>query len=115
MGVSVMSKSNRRRSGLSTQQPNLNDRAAAVLERAIHPCVESLEGRRLLSVGAANWGPLDASVVKGFTFDYRNGIVVQPDGKVLVAGYVTGSGKDVAVARFTANGLLDNTANSGAN
>src|SRR5689334_20140786 len=87
----------------------------AILERAIHPCLESLEGRRLLSAGAANWGPLDASVVKGFQFDYRNGIVSQTDGKILVAGYVNNGGNvhDVAVARYNVNGTLDTSYGTG--
>ncbi len=49
-----------------------------------------------------------------FTFDnVAYSAIVQPDGKIVVAGYAKGSVVDYAVARFSANGVLD--ANFGTN
>ena len=43
------------------------------------------------------------------------GVVIQPDGKIVVAGTVQGSGttRDIALARFNANGTLDTTFGTG--
>lgn len=45
--------------------------------------------------------------------DYAQGVVVQDDGKILLAGFSSnGSNTDFALARFQANGTLDSTFNS---
>ena len=38
---------------------------------------------------------------------------IQPDGKILLAGYATNADTDFAVARYTGNGVLDTTFNPG--
>src|SRR5690242_13062264 len=79
---------------------------------------ETLERRRLLSAGGVNFGPspvADPSSfdVHAFHFDYHNGIAVQSDGKILAAGYIgtsgTGTGRDLAIARYNADGTIDNS------
>jgi uncharacterized delta-60 repeat protein len=39
--------------------------------------------------------------------EQANAVLVQPDGKIVAAGYTTGANEDIAVARYTANGTLD--------
>ena len=40
--------------------------------------------------------------------DYAHAVAIQSDGKIVTAGYTsTGTGQDIAVARFNSNGLLD--------
>jgi uncharacterized delta-60 repeat protein len=49
----------------------------------------------------------------GTGFDYGRAIALQPDGKILVAGYATVAGnKDFALVRYTANGSLDASFNT---
>ena len=44
------------------------------------------------------------------TGDYvRDSVIVQPDGKVLVAGYTQGGNNNIALARYLSNGSLDAT------
>ncbi len=48
------------------------------------------------------------------TLDIGTSVALQPDGKLLVAGYtVTGSGTDFALLRYNANGTLDTTFGGG--
>lgn len=96
---------------------NLHQRKAPSARRRIAAAaVEALEARQLLSAGDTNFEPLGIAL-KGFQFDYHNGVTTQQDGKILVAGYVgttgVGTGTDVAVARFNANGTVDGTYGSG--
>jgi uncharacterized delta-60 repeat protein len=49
-----------------------------------------------------------ATIDFGSTSDIAAGVVLQPDGKIVVAGY-SQSAEDVAVARLNANGSLDAT------
>jgi uncharacterized delta-60 repeat protein len=49
-----------------------------------------------------------ATIDFGSTEDLANGAVLQPDGKIVVAGY-TQADEDVAVARLNANGSPDAT------
>src|SRR4051812_44510698 len=80
--------------GAATRAPISAADGAAVGAR-----LEALEGRRLLSAGESNFDPL-STAVRGFMFDYHNGVVAQADGKILVAGYVgtsgVGTGTDIA-------------------
>jgi uncharacterized delta-60 repeat protein len=61
------------------------------------------------SFGSGGW-----AVTNFFGYDdHGRALVRQPDGKLLVAGYVnTGSEYDIAVARYTASGTLDTTFDS---
>jgi uncharacterized delta-60 repeat protein len=45
------------------------------------------------------------------TNEYSRAMVIQPDGKIVLAGYASGANNDVALARFNANGTLDTTFN----
>jgi len=49
------------------------------------------------------------TIAFGTSSDYAYGVAVQPDGKIVVAGYayMNGTGGDFALARFTAAGDLD--------
>lgn len=88
---------------------------AARLRAAVRAPVEHLEGRTLFAAGDVLTAPFVAAV-NGFNFNYRSGVVVQPDGKFLAAGYVNstvGNGRDIAVARYNANGSLDTTYGTG--
>jgi uncharacterized delta-60 repeat protein len=64
---------------------------------------------RLLPNGALDPtfdGDGTATIDFGSTSDIAAGVVLQPDGKIVVAGYTQAS-EDVAVARLNANGSLD--------
>ena len=114
--ASANRSSNRRRLQSAQVTPLPNDVRRATLAAAIAPCFEGLERRQLLSAGDLNFGPINADV-RGFQFDYRNGIATQSDGKMLVAGYVgtsgVGTGKDIAVARYNVNGSIDTSYGGG--
>ena len=46
----------------------------------------------------------------GTYFDWATGVVVQPDGKLVVAGYgYSGTDNDIAVARYNSDGSLDSS------
>jgi uncharacterized delta-60 repeat protein len=45
----------------------------------------------------------------GSSADYGNGMILQPDGKIVVAGYATLSNDDFAVVRYNTDGSLDTT------
>jgi uncharacterized delta-60 repeat protein len=79
------------------------------------PTVEQLEDRNLLSVGFldSSFGAAGVATAHfaGFDSSAAVGAVVQPDGKIVVAG-AAGSGT-YALARFNANGTLDNTFGTG--
>ena len=85
-------------------------------------------GRDLVLARFAADGSLDSSFGKddgdgtdgvvtwdsGSGDDQANAVALQPDGKVLVAGYAAnGTYADLAVARFTAEGALDTTFGAG--
>jgi uncharacterized delta-60 repeat protein len=68
-------------------------------------------------VASSQDGTLDATfgtggtttlVFSGFASDART-IAIQPDGKILIAGTAAGGGSSVAIARYTAAGVLDAT------
>jgi uncharacterized delta-60 repeat protein len=95
--MSMQTKSGEVRKGSKGSLQQGTDR----IRRAAAACFEQLEGRTLFSAGALQFGPIDAAV-KGFTFDYRSGVVSQPDGKFLVGGYLeSGGNRDFAVARYS--------------
>lgn len=49
----------------------------------------------------------------GISWSYCNSMAIQPDGKIVVAGYCNnGTDMDFFVARYNTNGMLDNTFNS---
>ncbi len=48
----------------------------------------------------------------GLGFDQALSLVIQPDGKILLAGYATEAGYSFALARYDTNGSLDTTFNS---
>jgi uncharacterized delta-60 repeat protein len=79
------------------------------------PTVEQLEDRNLLSAGFLDSAFGNAGVATahfaGFDSSSAVGAVVQPDGKIVVAG-VAGSAT-YAVARFNPTGTLDNTFGTG--
>lgn len=55
-------------------------------------------------------------VVEQNFFEYNNNptsIRVQPDGKILIGGYISSATDDLAVFRFNANGSVDNTFGNG--
>jgi uncharacterized delta-60 repeat protein len=47
------------------------------------------------------------------TSDVVDGLALQPDGKIVAAGYATNATNDFAVVRYNANGTLDGTFGSG--
>lgn len=89
------------------------------------------DGRIVLTGGANNGSNYDFGVVRynpdgspdmsfdddgklttaiGSGYDYPHGVVIQPDGKIVVAGTVhNGSNYDFALIRYNANGSLDNS------
>lgn len=52
---------------------------------------------------------------EGFTTEEANGVVAQPDGKIIAAGFAQSSTiiGDFALARYNSNGTLDNNFNTG--
>ena len=46
-------------------------------------------------------------------FDYLNSVAVQPDGKIVAAGYTSQNNGEIAVFRFNQNGTLDNSFSGG--
>ncbi|HEX4794500.1 MAG TPA: SdrD B-like domain-containing protein [Humisphaera sp.] len=76
--------------------------------------IESLEARRLLSAGAFDTSfSFDGKVTSAFGTSTGGGrsVAIQGDGKILVAGFATGSdgSEDFAVARFNTDGTFDTT------
>jgi len=69
--------------------------------------------------GAVDEGDLDSSFNAGGQFpgvqitpigtgdDAANAVAIQPDGKIVVAGYATSADKDIAVTRYLPTGVLD--------
>ncbi len=48
------------------------------------------------------------------SYDFLNGMALQPDGKIILAGYTSGGGSsDFLLIRYNANGTLDQTFGSG--
>lgn len=101
--------------GLSALVDRSNHKLArkARLEKAVRPCLELMESRRLLSAGDLD-PTLDtdgialAPVSAGN--DFGQAIAVQSDGKLVVAGFTfDGFQQNVAVARFNPNGSLDSS------
>lgn len=56
-------------------------------------------------------GKVTTQVDSPSTYDYTKGIVVQPNGKIIVAGssFSSGSVSDYLVIRYNSNGVIDNT------
>src|SRR5262249_14246648 len=89
--------------------------------RTLKPTLELLEDRCLLSAGALD--PTFGSGGKVFTdlsgpgtgTDSARGVVVQPDGKILVAGVAAQAATkyDFALARYNSDGTLDSTFGTG--
>src|SRR4051794_18179788 len=80
---------------------------------------ETLESRTLLSAGDLDSsfgaaGQLTTRFRDGHTA-MANAVVTQSDGKIIAAGLtnVSGSQKDIAIARYKTNGKLDSTFGSG--
>ena len=71
-----------------------------------------------LDSGFGNGGKV-TTAISGSGGDYAGGVVVQSDGKIVLAGYsLNGSGTmssnyDFALARYNANGTLDSSFGSG--
>jgi uncharacterized delta-60 repeat protein len=83
-----------------------------------HPAVEPLEARDLLSAGALDptWNLTGQASVSftNFSPDNAQAVALQTDGKVVVAGCVSGPASfDGALARFNADGSLDTSFGSG--
>ena len=68
-----------------------------------------------LDTGFGTGGKIVTPVGTGTSGDVGNSVKVQADGKIVVAGYGTGSGTgiDFAVVRYNANGTLDTTFGTG--
>jgi hypothetical protein len=80
------------------------------------PRVEPLEDRTMLSAGDLDPGfGSGGKVLTPFTADARpQGVLLQSDGKIVVAGTVGNSPtSDLALARYTGRGMLDQTFGSG--
>jgi uncharacterized delta-60 repeat protein len=65
--------------------------------------------------GAFGTGGIVSVAFSGGSFDAAHGVVVQADGKIIVAGYSTGTGtgNDFALARLNSDGSLDPTFGTG--
>src|SRR5438477_4440345 len=78
--------------------------------------IERLEARRLLSLGDLEplFGGGDAIQTTDFgATDTGRAVVVQPDGKILVAGSWDGGASEFALARYNPDGSLDSTFGGG--
>ena len=90
-----------------------------VLEVATGPIKASVAGAEAVVVahGLLAAGDLDPTfgtagvVTTSFTpyNDYARAMAIQPDGKIVVAGYTADTNYDFAVARFNTNGSLDSS------
>lgn len=80
------------------------------IQRAAVLSVETLEGRQLFAAGDL-LGTVTTAAVSGFRFDYRSGSAVQADGKIVIGGYVNGSGtgQNFAVVRYQSDGTTVDT------
>ena len=99
------------------------DQHAARCKRQVRPRVEVLEGRALMATtaldpsfgtGGVVLGPANGST--GTALSAASAVVVQPDGKIVVAGLATPSSfsdisvpSTLVVRRYAANGALDTT------
>jgi len=84
------------------------------LGSAVAPLVEQMERRCLLSGVLDNTFSGDGRTTLDFgSVDRANAVVVQPDGKILVAGSWDGGASDFAIARFNVDGTLDTTFGGG--
>ena len=76
-------------------------------------CLEPLEDRCLLSAGGLDPTFGSGGIVTtdfGGTVDFGNSVALQPDGRIVMAGYVgAGSGFTFALARYNPDGSLDAT------
>src|SRR5258705_8492332 len=98
---------------------HLAKRELAVLRSAARSIIEFLEPRQLLAAGDPDltFGGGDgfaAAAFSGFSYnhDYPFSMAVQPDGKIVLAGYLGSGGNTdnrVAIARFNPFGTLDNS------
>ena len=82
----------------------------------VTPCAHATVGQPgTLDPFWATGSPLGAGKVitpVGSSFDYATAMTLQPDGKVLVAGYCfNGTNNDFCAARYLANGTLDTSWN----
>ena len=59
-------------------------------------------------------GIVTTAISLGTGFDIAQALVIQPDGKIIAAGFTdnSGGGTDLAVVRYNANGSLDNSFNT---
>jgi len=62
-------------------------------------------------------GKVTTQVGSPSTYDFTKGIIVQPNGKIIVTGssYSSGSASDYLVIRYNSNGTIDNTFGSSSN
>ena len=97
---------------LSRAKQRSSRRKSTALPRRTRPRLESLEDRRLLTVGLdptfGNGGWTWTSFAAGSS-DSARAVAMQADGKIVVAGTTNDSGgsNDFALARYTVNGSLD--------
>ena len=73
-----------------------------------------------ITVGAVNDAPtfvvgdgIVTTNVAGASMDFHQAVLVQPDGKIVAAGYTSTTTKDIVVARYNADGSLDTTFGGG--
>lgn len=62
-------------------------------------------------------GKVQTQVGSAATYDYTQGIVLQPDGKIIVTGssYTSGSTSDYLTIRYNSNGTIDNSFGANSN
>src|SRR6266851_9714658 len=106
---------------LRKSQKNVRGSHASASGRLIRPCLEALEDRFMPSTAGfldTTFGAPNGYVVTNpspVTHSAGNGVVTQPDGKIVVVGEAPNSKgyESLAVLRYNADGTLDSTFGSG--
>src|SRR5262249_2754285 len=86
--------------------------ALSIARRAVRPRLEALEDRLVLAGSLDMTFGSSGKVITAFGSSNEgvNALVLQPDGKIVAAGFANGgSDDDFALARFNADGSLDPT------
>lgn len=88
---------------------------AACLTAAIRPCVEQMEGRRMLSAGDLDPSfDMDGKVTTAIgDSSFANAVAVQSDGRLIVVGGSSAGDTDFAIIRYNTDGSLDPTFGGG--
>ncbi len=75
-------------------------------EAASGPCFDSATGSLDPTFGT---GGKQTTDMGGNSFEQANSVAIQPDGKIVTAGYTSGATTDFALARYNTDGSLDTT------